>query len=350
MCEIDIGELTKKYSCADARELMELFVNYHETKKRVEEIENDITICERKIKDISDEIASLNDKIGENIDIINEIYTLAGCDDKEGFYEVYERSKNSDIAKAKHDLLTQRISEILEGEDVEELRKKYETAVTLNISSEMENADEVAKEMDRLNEEILSLTSQSADLFGEVRRSEENMASLNIISERIAYLRDAIAEYETEMKAYDIAIEEISELSKEIRGSFSEEFNKFISLTVSDITDKKYSDVVVTEELKMMVMDKDLKSLVDMASLSGGTIDQLYFAMRFAIMDLVLTEKNIPVFLDDCFIQYDETRLENVLKFLIKRSMYKQIIIFTCRNQEFEALEGMGAKYNHIEM
>ena len=350
MCEIDIGELTKKYSCADAKELMELFVNYHETKKRVEEIENDITLCERKIKDISDEIASLNDKIGENIDIINEIYTLAGCDDKEGFYEVYERSKNSDIAKAKHDLLTQRISEILEGEDVEELRKKYETAVTLNISSEMENADEVAKEMDRLNEEILSLTSQSADLFGEVRRSEENMASLNIISERIAYLRDAIAEYETEMKAYDIAIEEISELSKEIRGSFSEEFNKFISLTVSDITDKKYSDVVVTEELKMMVMDKDLKSLVDMASLSGGTIDQLYFAMRFAIMDLVLTEKNIPVFLDDCFIQYDETRLENVLKFLIKRSMYKQIIIFTCRNQEFEALEGMGAKYNHIEM
>ncbi|MBR6800750.1 MAG: AAA family ATPase [Eubacteriaceae bacterium] len=350
MCEIDIDELTKKYSCKDARELMDLFISYHETSSQLAKLESDISECERQMRVLADEISEQNNIINENLDIINSIYTLAGCEDAKSFYEIVERSKNTAVAQAKYEAVLKMIDEILLGEDPQELRKKYATAKTLNIESSIDSEDELSKEMDKINEDILTLTRDSSELFAQVRRSEENMTALNEVCERIAYLEEAVSEYESEMKAYDIAISEISELSKEIRGSFSEEFNSFISLTVSDITNKKYSDVVVNESLKMMVLDKELGSLVDMNSLSGGTVDQLYFAMRFAIMDLVLTEKNIPVFLDDCFTQYDEGRLENVLRFLLKRALYKQIIIFTCRNQEADALNSMKADYNYIEM
>jgi len=350
MCEIDIDELTKKYSCKDARELLDLFINIHETKDQLEYIDSQIRTSTSNIARLRDEITENKQIVSDNIDIINDIYDKIGCDDTENFYEVLERSKNVDIAQAKYESVLQRIDEILLGEDADELKNKYETALNMNLSGALDNEEEIAKELDKINEAILKATADSGELLSEIRRSEENMASLNTICEKIASLEDAVNDYENELKAYDIAISEISELSKEIRSSFSEEFNSFISLTVSDITNKKYSDVVVTEDLRMMVRDKEHNQLVDMSSLSGGTIDQLYFAMRFAIMDLVLTEKNIPVFLDDCFTQYDENRLKNVLRFLTKRANYKQIIIFTCRNQEEDCLNELGAAYNYIRM
>lgn len=350
MCEIDIDELTKKYSCKDARELLDLFINIHETKDQLEDIDSQIRTSTSNIARLRDEITENKQIVSDNIDIINDIYDKIGCDDTDNFYEVLERSKNVAIAQAKYESVLQRIDEILLGEDADDLKNKYETALNMNLSGELDNEEEIAKELDKINEAILKATADSGELLSEIRRSEENMASLNTICEKIASLEDAVNDYENELKAYDIAISEISELSKEIRSSFSEEFNSFISLTVSDITNKKYSDVVVTEDLRMMVRDKDHNQLVDMSSLSGGTIDQLYFAMRFAIMDLVLTEKNIPVFLDDCFTQYDENRLKNVLRFLTKRANYKQIIIFTCRNQEEDCLNELGAAYNYIRM
>ncbi len=350
MCEIDIDELTKKYSCKDARELLELFISLHETRSQLESLKESMDQSLRNIEKYKDEMNSCDEIIKVNMDILNSIYDAIGCDTSESFYDILDRSKNVAVANAKYESVLKRIDEILLGEDVEELKKKYDTAINMNLSAEIDNEEEIAKELDKINEEILEATAKESELLSEVRRSEENMASLNIICEKISSLEESISDYENELKAYDIAISEINELSKDIRSTFSEEFNSFISLTVSDITNKKYSDVVVTEDLKMMVRDKELNSLVDMNSLSGGTIDQLYFAMRFAIMDLVLTEKNIPVFLDDCFTQYDENRLYNVLKFLCKRSIYKQIIIFTCRNQEEDALNEMQANYNYIRM
>ncbi len=350
MCEIDIDELTKKYSCKDARELLELFMYLRETKDRLEGLEKDMAEAVGNINKYKDEIETNEEIVKTNTDIIDGIYSSIGCSSSENFYEILERSKNVAVAHAKYNSLLERIDEILLGEDVEELRKKYETAINMNLSHGPDNEEDISRELDSINEAILHATKKEGELLGEVARSEENMASLSLISEKISALEDAIEDYENEIKAYDIAISEIGELSKEIRSTFSEEFNSFISLTVSDITNKKYSDVIVTEDLKMMVRDKELGTLVDMNSLSGGTIDQFYFAMRFAIMDLVLTEKNIPVFLDDCFTQYDENRLYNVLKFILKRSIYKQIIIFTCRSQEEEALSAMNANYNYIRM
>ena len=350
MCEIDIDELTKKYSCKDARELLELFMYLRETKDRLEGLEKDMAEAMGNINKYKDEIETNEEIVKTNTDIIDGIYSSIGCSSSENFYEILERSKNVAVAHAKYNSLLERIDEILLGEDVEELRKKYETAINMNLSHGPDNEEDISRELDSINEAILHATKKEGELLGEVARSEENMASLSLISEKISALEDAIEDYENEIKAYDIAISEIGELSKEIRSTFSEEFNSFISLTVSDITNKKYSDVIVTEDLKMMVRDKELGTLVDMNSLSGGTIDQFYFAMRFAIMDLVLTEKNIPVFLDDCFTQYDENRLYNVLKFILKRSIYKQIIIFTCRSQEEEALSAMNANYNYIRM
>ncbi|MBE6038602.1 MAG: hypothetical protein E7218_05285 [Anaerofustis stercorihominis] len=350
MCELDIDSLVKKYSCNDARELLDFFINAHETRKEVERLEAEMQKSKNIVDSLKEDISAQEEIINSNLDAIMNIYKEVGCDGSDEFYNLLEKSNKRIVLETKYNSVLERIDEILLNEDVDDLTKKYETAINMNLSGEYDNEDDIANELDRINEDILNATSTSAELISEIKRSEENMESLNAICERISSLEEAIADYENELKAYDIAINEINELSKEIRSSFSEEFNSFISKTVSDITNKKYSDVVVTDELNIMVMDKEHNQLVDMSSLSGGTIDQLYFAMRFAIMDLVLSDRSIPVFLDDCFTQYDDRRLRNVLKFLYKRSVDRQVLIFTCRNQERDSLVDMGAEFNYIRM
>jgi len=66
--------------------------------------------------------------------------------------------------------------------------------------------------------------------------------------------------------------------------------------------------------------------------LSRGTQDQLYFAMRFGVLDLVSNENEpCPSFLDEPFAAYDRTRLSEAFKILDEEAKRRQLILFTCR-------------------
>ena len=78
-------------------------------------------------------------------------------------------------------------------------------------------------------------------------------------------------------------------------------------------------------------------------------IDQLYFALRFGIVDSINNE-GLPLILDDCFIQYDDSRLKNIIEFLYKKSKERQIILFTCHNRENKILDEMKVEYNLINL
>ena len=118
---------------------------------------------------------------------------------------------------------------------------------------------------------------------------------------------------------------------------------------ISLITDGKYNQVRINDHLDITVENPSTKEIIHIDNLSGGTIDQLYFALRFSIISSLKGER-LPLILDDCFIQYDNERLANAMKFLSHISKDKQVILFTCHHREREILEGLGAKYNLINL
>ena len=73
------------------------------------------------------------------------------------------------------------------------------------------------------------------------------------------------------------------------------------------------------------------ESLRSIDFLSGGTFDQVYFSLRLALCNLIFKEKTLPLFFDDAFIQYDESRLYRAMKFLQDYSKEHQVVVFTCR-------------------
>lgn len=128
-----------------------------------------------------------------------------------------------------------------------------------------------------------------------------------------------------ELQAIDLAIKTIQDLSEEIYDSFGGVLNSQVSEIISKITDGKYSEVRIDDQLRVMV--KSGNSFISMDYLSTGTIEQIYLALRLSIANVIITEE-LPIIIDDIFVTYDDQRLYETLS-CIGEYLNRQIIIFT---------------------
>ena len=113
---------------------------------------------------------------------------------------------------------------------------------------------------------------------------------------------------------------------------------------IKRLTGERYSEVKINEsDLAIKAYEPNAGKFINVGLLSNGTIDQMYFAMRLAIADMVEGDARLPVILDDAFTQYDDDRLNNTIKFLLEHSKLRQVILFTCREREMEIVKNLGA-------
>ena len=102
----------------------------------------------------------------------------------------------------------------------------------------------------------------------------------------------------------------------------------------------------IDENLDIALNTKN--KLIPMNQMSSSTIDQIYLALRLATAKL-MSKGSLPLFLDDSFVNYDNSRLRTVLDYLYK-SYRSQIIIFTCHTREEQTLRSIGAKFNFLKI
>ena len=133
-----------------------------------------------------------------------------------------------------------------------------------------------------------------------------------------------------------------------MKNTVTPKFTRNLSETIDEISSGKYNMVTINDESGLIVENK-LGEYIPVERLSVGTIDQLYLSLRLSMIDEI-SKENMPVILDEAFAFYDEGRLENILKFLIKRSEKNQVIIFTCTKREKTILDRLGVCYNLVEL
>jgi uncharacterized protein YhaN len=148
-----------------------------------------------------------------------------------------------------------------------------------------------------------------------------------------------------ELEAIKLALTSIQELSTDIHDSFGQQLNSAVSEVISEVTSKKYTDLKIDEKLEVKVGWNGDYVLLD--RLSAGTIDQVYFALRLAVADLLLGKDEVPLLLDDSFALYDEMRVKSALTKISER---KQIILFTCHTREKKLLEELGIPYHFVDL
>lgn len=133
-----------------------------------------------------------------------------------------------------------------------------------------------------------------------------------------------------------------------MKNSITPKFTNNLSSIIEKISNGKYKNVQLDEE-KGMVIEVENGNYMPAKNLSVGTLDQLYLSLRLGA-GLEISQENLPIILDETFAYWDNTRLENILKYLNQEFQDRQIILFTCTNREKEILDRLHADYNRISL
>lgn len=191
-----------------------------------------------------------------------------------------------------------------------------------------------------------AILNQMSDLKVKEQQIVKERTEQENVMKELNKVREEIAANEVETAALNLAIQTIQDLSEAIYDSFGSVLNEQVSKIISKITQNKYSEVKIDDQLRVMV--KNGSSYISMDYLSAGTVEQIYLALRLSIAN-VLVEEDLPIIIDDIFVNYDYQRLKETLSCL-HEYMNRQIIIFTANPGIQDMFTGLGITSNYLSI
>lgn len=212
----------------------------------------------------------------------------------------------------------------------------------------------------RLLAEASNREQRQRELSAEARRLQTEIARLEGVLEqgaeietrgmenrtRLCELQSRLAEDTQEKQAILLAQSTLKKLSEEIHDSFGRELNKTASAYVQKLTNGAYRKVTLDEKLQLKIDtgSRYLKS----SQCSGGTLEQMYLAVRLAVGETMYRGEPLPLIFDDAFAYYDDERLAEALRLLADCG--RQVLLFTCQRREAELLVKNGQAFHPVTL
>ncbi len=319
-----------------------------EAYNRKDSVKLQILKLNNKIEEINRDIIRLDKEINFEQKRLEMILKANGVEDVESFKNAVELNDRHKVLLNRREYSENILENIIGNTDYYELKKR-----TLDISDEVHEIDkqDIQLSIFKLNEEKTRFMQDIDDIYKEIEDIEDNNRSLAEIEEEISFYEEKTAFFKNKMKIAEIAAEKITKISDSIKGDFMPLLRKSISDNFSYLTGEKYKSVDIDENMNITVMSEEEKGRkIEIDNLSGGTLDQLYLSLRIALSNILSGNRNIPLILDDSFVQYDSKRLRKSLEMLSRESERRQIILFTCQEREAELSKQMNIKFNYFKL
>lgn len=316
---------------------------------RKDEVSSQQSAIRGRIEQESQSLVKLNKEISFEEKRLEMILSGNGMEDMDSFKCAAQyRSTYTELASDR-DYKQEILYKIIGDESFESLKSKVESA----DCSEIKKIDRQEHQLRifKLSEEKSGLEKSIDDILGEIDEIEGSTRSLVEIDEEIDFYENKINTFKRKIRVAEIAAEKILSISDSIKGDFMPLLRRSISDNFAYLTAGKYSQVLIDENMHITVIEEDNKERnIELESLSGGTLDQLYLSLRVGLGSILSGNQNIPLIFDDSFVQYDSKRLRNSIDMLAKESQRRQIILFTCQEREAELAKQMNIKFNYIKL
>lgn len=136
-----------------------------------------------------------------------------------------------------------------------------------------------------------------------------------------------------EYDALGLALDALEQANAELQTRFSPRLNALAGQLAAQMTGRRYDKVLLSQDMSVLAHPSGDTVTRPLPSLSSGTADQLYLAVRLAIGKLVLGAQT-PLVLDDALVNFDDERMAAALELLRGESHSRQILLFTCHSRE----------------
>ncbi len=360
--------------------LAEIKQQIEELKNQLEEKKNKYNNLKTKKKSLvrqeeslAEEVDKLESRLQEQEEIVDEIQEKSGGRD----FEEYEKQlrKKTELQET-----ISRIESKLQGQftreeeefSVDKIEQKLQDLAQYAGAAEEVDFDEQKleekkaklKEQKEEKNELRDEYEQLADRLEEIERTtaeilapEEteappcrDLSDLLEVEEKLNNFRHRI---KIDMNSALEAIEVFEQLEveeqkrvKKLFGDDSRVDNYFTEITGNRFEGVKYRP----GEKKIVVIDKN-EHILAPEQLSGGTFDQLYFAIRLGLGEKLLAANPGFFILDDPFIKADSKRLNRQVK-MLRKIVEKdwQVLYFTAKQEVQRAVEKVFDNYRKINL
>ncbi len=122
----------------------------------------------------------------------------------------------------------------------------------------------------------------------------------------------------------------------ELQASFGPRLNACAARNLAGLTGQRYTELKIDRSFAVKLISPQDPVFREWEYFSGGTVDQIYLALRLAVAEITSRPAGrMPLLLDDVFIQYDDQRTRAGLQWLqgLVRQENWQALLFTCHER-----------------
>jgi uncharacterized protein YhaN len=305
---------------------------------RIEVLQEKLAALERRLE------AERRD-LAKHEDLLARFLRRAGVQSIEEWHERAEHAKEYREIWRQRSSVKQQLETFLRGEDLEMLRMAVERAEP-DTTVPVRGAEDIKHEIEDIADLIDNCQKEAHALHIAITERSAGMRSLNEIEEERADLLQRLEELELESEAASYAATIIEEVARDKHSRIAPRLAQLASQYLARITDGGYSELLISRDLRLSVRIPQTAGLSPDPErrLSKGTVDQVYLALRLAmIQSLNEVGECIPMLLDDPFANYDDIRLERAMRLLVEVAKRSQILLFTCREDVARVAQAVGA-------
>ena len=183
--------------------------------------------------------------------------------------------------------------------------------------------------------EIAARAQEAAVITGAIGQMGDPLA----LNGELEALERDLAAMEARYAALALARETLAKADETLRARFAPLLCKRTGAIFERLTAGAYDEVRLDRSLQVTVHPKNSTVFRPLSCLSGGTVDQLYLALRLAISELLVPKA--PLILDDALICFDDHRAALAMETLMELSKTRQILFFTCQGREKRILDSL---------
>lgn len=264
------------------------------------------TICNRKVRLLRDELFTIEEALSELLKI-------------EYIYSAKKHSTNREninIALDNHKSEYKRARMVLENEDNKTKTYNEHLAVVENYTEKM------------------AYTKASADAL---TKSVSEMEDSYFLKEELSEINTQIELFERRYEALSLAEEIMEEAYQRWQSETGPEFSKDAADILEKMTNGRYKEMKISRNFDISLKN-DAGAMQRAYNYSGATVDQMYLALRLALVkSLSSKDERLPVILDDPFVQYDSERKQLAYRAVDEFSKENniQIILTACLKEPF---------------
>lgn len=341
-----IASLFSVLSCNSLDEVLEKVKDY-------EKLKEDLFRVEYKCNGIKEEVKNINEQLADKEEEIINKTSILGLENIEivdlhiKLREYKEKINSMKEIKNALDNVEETYRVLLKDRNIDEIKEEMKDLINQDINYSYESEEEIDFEIRRQSDQLLKIEKEIKDLEYLIEKRYLGKRDISSIEEDLLINEERVCKAEKEFNALDLASSMLQESFDEIRKNIGPALNDKVVDKFNFLTNKNYEEAKISEDYKLKVRENGI--LFDGDILSNGAKDQLYLSLRLSFIDMLFNNKEIPIFLDDAFVQYDDERRRQALDLLIRQN-FSQIIFFTCQGIEKLILEQNKYKYNFISL